>query len=211
MSATTMIVPVSPADANREAWLIRAAEALTPWMRAVVDDDFPEVKFRLSVGWPGGRADKNITRGQCWASHSAEDGVAQIFISPVQADTVTTLAVLLHEMVHAYDDCKDGHKGRFIKFAKALGFTAKWTSSDNRTDELTESLKILAEHLGEFPSAAIVSGRAADTPKAQKNRQLKAECPSGSGYKVRLSQKWIDEVGAPICPCCGLEMEVEVK
>lgn len=198
-------------DQNREAWLIRAAEVMAPWVREVVDPEFPEVKFRISVGWPGGRAKKTVTRGQCWPTASAEDGIAQIFISPMQADTVTTLAVLLHEMVHAFDDCKDGHKGRFIKIAKPLGFVPKWTTSDCRTDELTERLEELAKTLGDFPSAAIVSGQAADTPKTQTNRQLKAECPSGSGYKVRLSQKWIDEVGAPICPCCGLTMEVEQK
>lgn len=199
------------ADENREAWLHRAAEKMLPWVREVVDPEFPEVPFRISVGWPGGRAKKTTTRGQCWASASAEDGVAQIFISPMQADTETTLAVLLHEMVHAFDDCKDGHKGRFIKIAKPLGFTPKWTSSDYRTEELSKRLYDLAQELGTFPSAAITSGRAADTPKAQTNRQIKAECPSGSGYKVRLSQKWIDEVGAPICPCCGLAMEVEQK
>ena len=202
---------MTTADQNREAWLHRAAEKMLPWIREVIDPEFPEVKFRISVGWPGGRAKKTVTRGQCWASSSADDGIAQIFISPMQADTETTLAVLLHEMVHAFDDCKDGHKGRFVKIAKPLGFIPKWTSSDNRSDELSERLFNLAEVLGTFPSAAIVSGRAADTPATQTNRQLKAECPSGSGYKVRLSQKWIDELGAPICPCCGLPMEVEQK
>lgn len=197
-------------DQNREAWLIQAAEAMTPWIREVVDPDFPEVKFRVSVGWPGGRAKKTITVGQCWPTTSAEDGVAQIFISPMRgmADTVNVLGTLLHEMIHAYDDCKDGHTGRFIKIAKPLGFIPKWTSSDNRSPELTERLEDLAADLGLFPSAAITAGRAADTPKTQTNRQIKAECVSGSGYKVRLSQKWIDEVGTPICPCCGESMEV---
>lgn len=199
------------ASQNREAWLLTAAEHLIGWIREVVDEDLATPQVRLSVGWPGGRSRQTTVRGQCWSSGSAEDGIAQIFISPVQADTVTTLAVLLHELVHAFDDCKDSHHGRFIKIARAVGFKASWTSSDNRSDELSERLCGLAKDLGDFPSAAILSGRAADTPKPQTSRQLKAECPSESGYKVRLSQKWIDEHGAPICPCCGLVMEVEDK
>lgn len=201
---TAAAVSPLPTDANREAWLIAAVQAMTPWF-AEIERDVPPV--RVSVGWPGGRAPKSTTRGQCWSTGSAEDGVNQIFVSPWQVDTETTLAVLLHEMVHAVDDCVSGHSGDFIKIARALGFTAKWTSSDNRTEELSERLHGLAERLGTFPSAAIVSGRAADTPAKQGTRMIKAECPA-TDYKVRLTQKWIDEYGAPICPCCNETMEV---
>jgi hypothetical protein len=30
------------------------------------------------------------------------------------------------------------------------------------------------------------------------------------GYQVRLTRKWIDEVGAPICPRCQVAMQVEL-
>lgn len=192
---------------NREAWLILAAEAMGPWLTEV--DDVELVPLRVSVGWPGGRAAKT-TVGQCWPTTSAADGVAQIFMSPVRGEesTVDVLGTLLHEMIHAVDDCESGHRKEFIRIARALGFEAKWTSSGNRTDELTERLTGLAERLGPFPSAAILGGRAADTPKAQTNRQLKVECADGNGYKVRLTQKWLDEFGAPFCPCHGNQMEV---
>ena len=29
----------------------------------------------------------------------------------------------------------------------------------------------------------------------------KADCMAGSGYCVRVTRKWVDEAGAPICPC----------
>ncbi len=130
-------------------------------------------------------------------------------ISPIWVSTVEVLGTLLHEMIHAVDDCKSGHRKGFIDIAKPLGFVSKWTSSCNRSEELTERLKGLAERLGDFPSAAIVSGAAADTPPKQSTRMIKAECAEGSEYKVRLSQKWIDEVGPPICPCHELSMKVE--
>lgn len=190
------------ADQNREAWLTTAAVALAEWFSEIEDAEVPP--FRVSVGWPGGRGPKSSVRGQCWPTCSAEDGVAQIFISPTQVDTETTLGILLHEMIHAVDDCASGHRGNFVRIAKALGFVSKYTSSTNRTDELTERLQGLAERLGDFPSAAIVSGRAADTPAKQGTRMLKVVCPE-DGYTLRTTQKWLD-MGLPTCPC-GAEME----
>lgn len=205
---TVMVREPEPTVENRESWLIRAGEALAEWFR---EHDLEVPPFRVSVGWPGGRGPKQNVRGQCWPTPTAGDGVAQVFISPRQADTVTTLAVLLHEMVHVVDDCKHGHAKDFIVFARALGFTSKWTSSDNRTDGLTERLAELAEVLGDYPSAAIVGGGGGGgltNPTVQKTRMIKAECSGGTGYKVRLTQKWIDEYGAPFCPCCMVEMEI---
>lgn len=194
---------MSAVDQNREAWLGQAVRAMGEWL-AEVGEEMPAV--RVSVGWPGGRGPKATVRGQCWPTTSAEDDTAQIFISPQQADTVTTLAVLLHEMVHAVDDCSSGHRGNFIRISRDLGFTSKWTSSDNRTRSLTDRLEELAKRLGDFPSAAILVGaRAADTPKKQSTRMLKVECPD-DGYIVRTTQKWLD-MGVPTCPC-GTEMEI---
>ena len=89
---------------NREAWLIEAAEAMTPWF-AEIGHEVPPL--RVSVGWPGGRAKKTVTVGQCWPTTSTADNVAQIFMSPVRGEesTVDVLGTLLHEMIHAVDDC----------------------------------------------------------------------------------------------------------
>ena len=194
---------------NREGWLIGAVEAMTHWYEAA-GHQVPPV--RVSVGWPGGRGPKKTVRGQCWAPLAAEDGIPQIFISPTQADTVTTLAVLLHEMAHAIDSCESGHRGNFITVARAVGFKSKWTSSDYRTEELQAQLEELAEQLGDFPSAAIGGGGgsegAGSGAKKQTTRQLKAECPEGSGYKVRLTQTWSGTYGTPFCPHCNSQMEV---
>lgn len=192
-------------EENREGWLINAAKAMTPWLEEI-GHEVPAL--RVSVGWPGGRAPKASTVGQCWPTSSTDDGVAQIFISPIRgaADTVDILGTLLHEMVHAVDDCASSHNKGFIAIAKPLGFKSKWTSSANRGEELEERLKGLAERLGEFPSGAIQAGRAADAPAKQSTRMLKLLCP-GDGYIARTTRKWIDDLGVPSCPC-GLQMEV---
>ena len=44
-------------------------------------------------------------------------------------------------------------------------------------------------------------------PKKQSSRLLKAECES-CGYTVRVTRKWVDQVGAPHCPTHG-EMSLD--
>ena len=41
-----------------------------------------------------------------------------------------------------------------------------------------------------------------------KTKDIPAECPT-SGYTVRLTAKWVDEYGSPICPCCNEAMDIE--
>lgn len=191
---------------TREQWLEAAVKEISKSIFAPKNIEVPAV--RVSVGWPGGRGKKQGVVGQCFASFSATDKVAQIFVSPAVDKTQNVLATLTHELVHAVDDCKSGHKKDFIKIAREIGFEAEWTSSENRTDALTEKLVKLAEKLGEFPHAAI---RQEERPSVQKTYMLKVLCPHDEDYFVRMTQKKLDEYGAPICPCHNAEMEVEEK
>jgi hypothetical protein len=188
---------------TREAWLGRASARLANYLLS--DQDVPPL--RISVGWPGGSSNRKTTIGQCWPTGASADGVNQIFMSPVRGedDTVKVLATLLHEMIHAVDDCASGHRGRFSTIAKSCGFTRPLTSSDNHTDELTAKLEEIAELVGPFPHAAISSkARAADTPPKQETRMIKLVCPYDD-YSVRTTRTWLD-VGLPTCPC-GTEMQ----
>ncbi|QWY81874.1 SprT-like protease [Microbacterium phage Honk] len=209
---------------TREEWLVAAVAALTPLFEAV-GQTVPAV--RVSVGWPGGRGDKSATIGQCWASRASDDKVAQIFISPVLDDAPRVLDVLAHELVHAVDDCENGHKGRFATIAKGIGLTGKMTATV-AGEELKATLTDIADELGAYPHAALAKGftiRAGipGAPKGgpegepgdggpilgepkQSTRMLKTSCAEGSGYIARLTRKWLDEYGAPICPCHNLVM-----
>ena len=42
--------------------------------------------------------------------------------------------------------------------------------------------------------------------KIQKTYMLKLVCPHDDEYKLRMTQKMLDEYGAPICPCHREEM-----
>ncbi|RLK22675.1 SprT-like family protein [Micromonospora sp. M71_S20] len=188
---------------TREEWLTEAVEALKPLFEGV-GATVPTV--RVSVGWPGGKGKKNSVIGQCWASWTAADKVSQVFISPVLDDAGQVLATLAHEVVHAVDDCKSGHKGDFAKIAKGIGLTGKMTATV-AGDDLKVTLGEIAAFLGPYPHAklSITDGGAGEKP--QKNRQLKVEC-AACGYTARTTRKWLDEVGAPLCPCNREEMVI---
>lgn len=200
--------PAPPKFKTREQWLMAAIEALTKKVFTPAKFEVPEV--RVSVGWPGGRGKKNGVIGQCFPTGAADDKLAQIFVSPVVSDALGALIVVAHELVHAVDDCKSAHKSGFIKIAREIGFTPKWTvaTEDVITDEFRDKLEAIAEKLGTYPHAAI---RPTERPKVQKTYMLKVVCVEDDEFFVRMTQTKLDDYGAPKCPCHNKEMEVEER
>jgi len=59
-----------------------------------------------------------------------------------------------------------------------------------------------------------IRGEVLVNQKKQKTYMLKVICPSGCGdngevYTVRMTQKWLDKFGAPLCPNCEKHMKAE--
>lgn len=136
--------------ATREAWLLKAIEAFRPRFEEI---GFPiPARIHVSVGYGSkGRGTENSTiLGVCFASFVSVDNVNHIYISPEIDDPARVLDVLMHELCHAADDCRNGHKGPFAEAAKALGLTGKMTSTV-ASAELAAELKTLAAELGEYP------------------------------------------------------------
>lgn len=187
----------------REEWLHNAVGKASILLRDLAEVEVPEV--RVSAGWPskGGTSLKKRVIGQCWKAEASEDGVAQIFISPMLDDGLIVLATLVHELIHAVHPTAK-HQGDFIKTAKAVGLTPKWTAT-SAGEELTAALTAIGDELGPYPHSKI-------TPivqeKVQTTRMLKVVCPNCE-YVVRTTQKWLDK-GNPSCPD-GDEMFEEVK
>ncbi|MEU9975070.1 hypothetical protein [Streptomyces sp. NPDC051014] len=217
--------PVTPKVApdrrmTREEWLHAAIEALRPEFEKI-GFPLPE-KVHVSVGFGyGAKRESAKILGQCWARRVSEDDVNHIFISPELKQEARVLDVLIHELVHAADDCKSGHKGDFAKAAKALGLTGKMTATV-AVPELSEKLKALAEAIGPYDHATLYPmGKpiqpktepedpeetpeeppTSSGPKKQGTRMIKVACSTEcecGGYSVRTTAKWI-EVGMPVCP-----------
>lgn len=192
-----------PIHETREQWLNAAVDLLKERVFTAKHHKLPTV--RVSVGWP--RRAREATIGQCFVSKVSEDKSSQIFISPELGnvtDRQGVLATLVHEMVHAIDDCENGHKARFKTIAIEVGLEGKMTAT-HAGDALTETLKEIAEELGTYPHSKI---SLSDLPKVQKTYMLKVVSKSEPDYKVRMTQKMIDEYGLPVDPW-GDKMEVE--
>jgi hypothetical protein len=187
---------------TREAWLTEAIESLRTDIFAARDLEIPA--YRVSVGWPGGRGKKSNVVGQCWNTAQTEDGTAAIFISPTVKDPVEVLSILVHEIIHAIDDCVSGHRGAFVKMFRKVGMVGKATQSA-AGEELSAQLASVAETLGAYPHAAIKKGQSGAGEKKQSTRMLKVVClDEDCGYSLRTTRQWLD-VGLPTC-ACGEEM-----
>lgn len=177
---------------NREEWLTQAVAKLDP-LFTQAGYTLPQV--RVSVGWPkGGR--KMI--GQCWKTVCAKDGIAQVYISPVLDDVVGkqgVLATLVHELLHAVLDCEGGHGAVFKRGMKPLGLEGKATATV-AGESLRVKLEAIANEIGPYPHAALTPS---SQIKKQGTRLLKVACVS-CGYTVRVTRKWVDDVGTPLCP-----------
>jgi hypothetical protein len=186
---------------TREQWLLQAIDQLRSTLFLENQAQVPEL--RVSVGFPGGGS-KYKAIGEYWPKKSVSDGIPQVFISPVLDEPIRCLDVLVHELVHACTP-GSGHKGPFRVLALAVGLEGKMTAT-TAGPKLRERLNALATSLGQFPQSKInLSDR-----KKQGTRLGKIECQS-CGYTCRVTKKWIETMGAPICPCNKKPMAVIEK
>jgi hypothetical protein len=190
------------AQANRESWLTEVIRAVRPAFKKA-GYDLPAV--RVSVGWPGGKRSKGTTLGQCWSSKAADDGRAQIFVSPIVDDGRRAIDILIHELAHAVDLNEHGHGKEFARIAYALGLEGKPTETHAGPD-LAEKASALVKRLGKYPHAKLDEGMTTGTKK-QSTRMLKLVCQCPEPRILRLSQKAID-AGDVICGVCEETFEV---
>ncbi len=196
---------------TREDWLEQLIDKLRPHY-AAAEVPIPE-KVRVSFGWPSRNAlgTKSRRMGECWMVETAEDGVNQIFLSPLLTDSLEAAGVLAHELVHAALPTGAGHKKPFAKACKKVGVTDGPPKSAMPGPELREVLNGILATMDPYPHAAL-SPKTVE--KKQTARMLKISCigdSSDSGelheeYILRGSAKVLAR-GIPECPVCFSAMK----
>ncbi len=193
---------------TREQWLESAVSLLAEKLFKPAGYKVP--KARVSCGWPSSRAlSKKRAGGECWPTTAAEDGVSQVFISPLLRDPLGAggvIGLLVHEVCHAVVGCKEKHGPVFRKCALAVGLAGKMTQPV-AGDDLQAKAKLWVKTLGDYPHAALKPGQR--PTKKQTTRMVLCKCKA-CGYQCRTSRKWLCEAGAPLCPCNEQPMGYEV-
>lgn len=184
---------------TREEWLNAANKEIDAKVFKPHGLSLPK-NVKLSCSFPSKQAlsVKRRRIGECWPTNERKN--VEIFITPLEDDVLTVMGVLVHEDVHAIDNCKNGHKGPFVQMARKVGLEGKPTQC-MPGEELNKVLQGIAKKLGKYPHQAISASAKA---KPQSTRLVKCECPD-TGYVVRTTRKWLTEFGAPYGPT-GVQM-----
>lgn len=201
------------------------------------------LSFSHKRAWLGKSGKGSVVGMAYHESSSPEENVRHITVSPALAHALGpktgrkdklgnderepgVLDVLAHEIVHAIDGNKHGHKGPFVEMIRAIGLAGKPTSTyaGDRFIALTARLR---ESLGEYPHKGMnVNHKAQDTrlvkvacvtPFVDENGEEKVGCRAvtpegiaktrGGALNVNITRVWLDEGMAPCCPNCGQQMQ----
>jgi len=174
----------------REQWLIQAVDYLVPIFEKA-GYLLPIVK--VSIGFPS-TGSKGRHLGQCWSTKAAVDGVNQIFIAPHLPTPFDVLDTLVHELVHAVDDCESGHGESFKKIALDVGLKGPMRSA-GAGEWLKQDLIRISERLGKFPHGRLT------LPIRASQKALKrpgAKCVI-CGYEIVMYKRYL-HLGPPLCP-----------
>jgi hypothetical protein len=184
---------------TRETWLLAAVDLLRPIFLAKHHLIPKDVMVSCGFASTGTRS-HHI--GQCWPKQSSANDQNQIFISPALHEPVEVLDTLVHELVHAVDDCQHKHGKEFKKMALSLGMKGPMRSA-NAGPELKERLTQLAQQLGPYPHGKLkVTHR-----KVVSRARARAKCPE-CGFEVPMYRKFL-AFGPPLCPKDKIEMTPE--
>jgi predicted Zn-ribbon and HTH transcriptional regulator len=182
---------------TREQWLHKAVELVSPIFK---NKGYTIPKVQVSCGFPStGNKSKHV--GQCWGKSSTNDGTNQLFISPVLDEPVQVLDTLVHELVHAVDDCIHHHGPEFKKIATDVGLQGLMREA-SAGPWLQEQLTAISRQLGKYPHSKINLAHSSSKKTGPRPRAKCKKC----GYEVTPLKKWL-HMGPPLCPKHTTEME----
>lgn len=190
-------ITVSPAYAGkafagtREAWAEKITAALFPMLVAegiAPVGDHRQIRIALAP-LPA------KTLGLCYPSSKSTTGdVNLITLSTDQGEPIELVHTIMHEMMHAFDDCRSGHRNRWLRWANQIGIVARGHIRGPIAERMVQTA--LAE-VG-FPTAHVITVRKVQKPKSS---QVRYECP-GCRLHVHMPLKSADDGFEVACLRC---------
>ena len=167
---------------TRELWLQNAVDLVSPIFK---NKGYTIPKVQVSCGFPStGNKSKHV--GQCWGKSSTNDGTNQLFISPILDEPVQVLDTLVHELVHAVDDCMHHHGPEFKKIATDVGLQGLMREA-SAGPWLQEQLTVISKQLGRYPHSKINLAHSSSKKTGPRPRAKCKKC----GYEVTPLKKWL--------------------
>jgi hypothetical protein len=138
-----------------ETWLNEAVDLLRPIFKDA-GYEIPPVHVSVGFGMDGykPRAKKN-TIAVCHARCMTSDGINEIYISPIVHEPVEVLGILVHELIHAVDDCKSGHGEQFQKISQELGSPDNLSVPSEIWRRSIDRYRKIADQLGRYPRSGV--------------------------------------------------------
>ena len=174
----------------REQWLMQAVDYLIPLFERA---GYAVPIVKVSIGFPS-TGSKGRHLGQCWSTKSAVDGLNQIYIAPHLPTALDVLDTLVHELVHAVDDCQSGHGENFKKIALDVGLKGPMRSA-GAGDWLKRDLIQIVESLGSFPHGRL----SLPIRTMQKDPKRPGAKCAKCGYEIVMIKRHL-LLGPPLCP-----------
>lgn len=198
---------VKTSNLNRETYLQEATKTLRKSLFSPKGYKVPTVKLSISWASRGNKSSKTKSGvsvlGQCYPTQLSDDGINHVIITPALngstlEGSLRILGVLVHELVHAVDNCESGHGQAFKQCATAVGLTGQMRST-GESEWLQQLLtdKVIKK-LGLFPHETLRTGG-----RTQTTRNIKVSC-SCCDFSFRTSNKNLNMIHDYSCPtACG--------
>lgn len=149
---------LAPKFKYAEEWHDRAVHLYSSLFE---DGGYTLPSVRVSVGFSDGgykEGRQKNTIAVCYARRLSSDGANQIFITPVRTEPVDVLFLLGHELIHAVDDCRNGHRKPFHDIAQKIGHWDAKNLGFAAMQKFYTRVESMALELGRYPRGELNLG-----------------------------------------------------
>jgi hypothetical protein len=210
-SAVNNVIDISSSVATRSSHPPPAPPvfegAREEWAEVVLAHLFIELAC-IGISWntPEGRqirvalAPMSRTKlGQCHSSKKSVGGdVNMITLSTDQGEPIELVHTLLHELLHALDDCHSGHKGRWARWAKQIGIEMRGHERGPIAEQLVQDT---------LRAVGVPKAHVQTVPSSRKagSSQVRVHCPECSKH-VNMPRGLADGGFSIACVACAVVM-----